>query len=252
METRFFSILVMGFLLGLRHATDADHVVAVTAMMARYKKLGRAWILGAFWGLGHTVTIFLVGAAIIVFKVHIAPRVGLALEFLVGVVLVILGVANLKGKGLGLISLPGHEHEHDPEHPEHCHEIDPVSAQGPHAHWHFHEISFTLIDRWIHGIGIFQALRAVIVGIVHGLAGSAAVALLVLSALPNPRAGIFYLVIFSLGSMMGMMTMSALFEFSVSHLVRRWIGLERFLILGTGALSLLFGIFVIYQSGLKF
>src|SRR6185503_20255232 len=94
--------------LGMRHASDADHVVAVSTIVARTKKLGAAWLLGAFWGAGHSLTILLVGAAIILFKVTIPPRVGLAMEFAVGLVLIGLGLLNLLGRRVWL----AHRHEH--------------------------------------------------------------------------------------------------------------------------------------------
>ena len=100
MLTALLSVVVLGFLLGMRHATDPDHVVAVTTIVAQQKSLGRAARTGVLWGVGHTGTIFLVGGAIILLKVQIAAipaRVGLSLEFAVAVMLVVLGFMTLAG-----------------------------------------------------------------------------------------------------------------------------------------------------------
>src|SRR5206468_925849 len=89
------SIIAIGFFLGMRHATDPDHVIAVTTIVSQQRNTGRAALIGALWGLGHTVTIFVVGAAIILFNLVIPPRVGLTMELSVGIMLILLGGWNL-------------------------------------------------------------------------------------------------------------------------------------------------------------
>ena len=91
------SIVALGFFLGMRHATDPDHVIAVTTIVSRYKKVGHAAVIGAFWGIGHTLTIFVVGSGIILFGWVIPTRIGLSMEFSVGLMLILLGVLNLTG-----------------------------------------------------------------------------------------------------------------------------------------------------------
>ena len=93
----FFGILILGFFLGMRHATDPDHVVAVMTIVTKQRGVAKAGVIGALWGVGHTFTIFLVGVAIILFKVSIPPRLGLSMEFAVGLMLILLGVLNLTG-----------------------------------------------------------------------------------------------------------------------------------------------------------
>lgn len=198
------SLLSVGFLLGMRHATDADHVVAVSAIVAREKRLGPACLLGAVWGLGHTATVFGVGAAIVLLKTAIPARVGLSLELAVGVMLVLLGAANLAGRRL----------DH--------------ASEGPSR---------------------FPFQRALAVGLVHGLAGSAAVALLVLATVPEPRQALAYLLIFGLGTLIGMLTLSALMESSMLYFVRRGAVFARALTAGTGSLSLAFGLWIVYRIG---
>jgi hypothetical protein len=98
--TALLSVLVLGFLLGMRHATDPDHVVAVTTIVSQQRSLARAARTGALWGMGHTATILLVGGAIILLKVQLSgipPRLGLSLEFAVAVMLIVLGLLTLAG-----------------------------------------------------------------------------------------------------------------------------------------------------------
>src|SRR5215467_322570 len=95
--TTLLAITALGFLLGMRHATDPDHVIAVSTIVARQKSIARAAVIGGFWGVGDTLTILMVGVAIILFNVVIPPRLGLAMELGVGLMLILLGVLNLTG-----------------------------------------------------------------------------------------------------------------------------------------------------------
>lgn len=199
------ALVALGLLLGVRHATDSDHVVAVTAIAARHQRIGPAAWVGAFWGLGHTLTISAAGGLIILLNLTVPPRVGLALEFAVGIALVAVGALNVAGKG------------------------GAASASGGEART--------------------QGLRAFVVGLVHGLAGSAAVALLVLATVGDPWAGCAYLVVFGLGTIVGMMLITLAFASPAAFLARRlrWSG--DVLRLATGALSMAFGAYVLWQVG---
>src|SRR5262249_20963115 len=150
----------LGLVLGLRHALDTDHVVAVTALTSRTRGLLAAMWLGIVWGLGHTLTLFTAGAAIILFTVVVPARVTMSLELLVGFALVLVGALNLR--------------------------------RGPRP-------ADPSLDR-----GDARTLRAFLVGLVHGLAGSAAVVLLVLAAIRDPYWACAYLVVFGLGTLLGM------------------------------------------------
>lgn len=229
------AILALGFVLGMRHASDADHVVAVSTIVARTKRLGAAWLLGAFWGAGHTLTILLVGAAMIVFKVTIPPRVGLAMEFAVGVVLVALGLANLSGARLWRTH--AHRHGHDEGGSDHSH---------VHAHW--------LGPRWLRRpfeqAGSAPLFRSLAVGLAHGLAGSAAIALVALAAIPSPLLGVVYLCVFGAGTLAGMLLLSAAMELPMVFAVRRSADAASRLVLASGALSLCFGLYVAYRIGI--
>lgn len=245
------SILAFGLLLGMRHAADPDHVVAVSTLVMRHKKLGAAWLLGAFWGLGHSITIFLVGTALILCKVNISPGVERGLEFPVGLALVALGLLNIAGYGLGSVGLKPHSHAHTHDDPEHQHLLlDHGSEVSAHAHFHVHEIKPNWLKGLMRDTGSWQILRAFTVGLIHGLAGSAAVALLVLAAIPDARTAVFYLIIFGLGTMGGMLALSGLMGLSMYYLIRWWKPAEWAITLATGLLSVLFGLHIAYHSGL--
>src|SRR3954468_11566224 len=175
--TSALSILTLGFLLGMRHATDADHVVAIAAIVSRQRMVKSAAWIGALWGAGHTLTIVAVGLPIVVFNWVVAPRVGLAMELGVGLMLILLGFRNLRSPA----------GDHSPTH-AHDHEDVPLGR----------------LDRMFGGLGIYQAARPLVVGVVHGLAGPAAIALLVLTTIREPLWAMGYLVVFGLGTVAGM------------------------------------------------
>src|SRR5204863_8366756 len=111
----FLSIIALGFFLGMRHATDADHVVAVTTIVSRERTIRSSALIGILWGLGHTITIFIVGSLIILFGVVIPPRLGLTMELSVGLMLILLGILNLSGMMNWIVRnfAGGHSHSHE-------------------------------------------------------------------------------------------------------------------------------------------
>jgi hypothetical protein len=182
--------ILLGALLGLRHATDADHVVAVTTIVARERSLMRAARVGAIWGVGHTLTLLLLGGAIVAFRLVIPPRLGLGLEFGVAIMLIALGFSNIR--------------QRDEDRPP-------------------------------------KLSRPLLVGIVHGLAGSAAVALLVLATIREPLAAAFYLLMFGLGTIIGMMIVTMLLAAPALWATGRLANMQTGVRLAAGALSVVFG-----------
>lgn len=241
------TILGIGLLLGIRHATDADHVVAVSAIVARQKKIGAASIIGALWGIGHTLTVFLVGTAIILFHIVIPPRVGLLLEFTVAITLIVLGILNLTGFLQLIVNklTPGNqEHTH-----LHFHDRD------PHLHIHDHE-DITENERTSRKIslkqlvrqyGAFQFIRPIVVGLIHGLAGSAAVALLILSTIQSPQVAILYLLIFGLGTIIGMMVITTLLGMPIIFAAKKFANAHKLVTTASGILSLAFGLYLAWE-----
>jgi high-affinity nickel permease len=250
------AILAIGFLLGMRHATDPDHVIAVSTIVSRERSIAKAAWIGILWGVGHTLTILVVGAGIILFGLVIPARVGLTMEFSVGVMLILLGVLNLTG------AMKWISEKFSPAHPrvsgEHAHLHEHGSKL--HMHWHSHGQGEqhhadslappTWAERSTAKLGLFHTVRPLLVGLVHGLAGSAAVALLVLSTIREPKWAVLYLLIFGVGTIAGMMLITAAISLPFSFAGYRFAWLNRGLIVGSGLLSLAFGLYVCYQIGL--
>lgn len=251
------SIVALGFFLGMRHATDPDHVIAVTTIIARYRKISHAALIGAFWGVGHTLTILLVGSGIILFGWVIPARIGLSMEFSVGLMLIFLGVLNLTGMLQWITdtfsSAGGSQHGAAHSHP-HSHG-DYVHAH-PHQHEpesHSHAPSQTPLgwfDRHLGQLGLYQVVRPLVVGLVHGLAGSAAVALLVLTTIRNPKWAIVYLLVFGVGTIAGMMLITGAMVLPFAYADKRFSRLNRGLRIASGLISVAFGLFLVYEIGI--
>jgi hypothetical protein len=248
-----FGFAALGFALGMRHATDPDHVIAVTAIITRERRLAAATRAGLIWGLGHSLTVLLVGSAIVVLKIQIPVRLGLALEFGVALMLILLGLpaltAFLRGisSRLGLFAGAARIQVHS-----HVHSHGGVAHVHAHAH---HEG-----DRGAHRDHLFgsscvyepaprSGLKSFGVGLVHGLAGSAAIALFVLSAIPQPLWGAVYLAVFCLGTIAGMALITTAIGAPMVLAAHRVGRLHQKLVVGSGLLSLCFGLLVAYQIG---
>ena len=231
------AIAVLGFFLGMRHATDPDHVIAVSTIVTRVRGARSAALIGAVWGVGHTLTIMIVGGGIILLGWVIPARVGLSLELAVGVMLIVLG-------GLNLTGLHAHPHQHGDYVHSHVHQHDPE------VHPHLpDQTPMGWLDRHLRGLGLYQLLRPLLVGVVHGLAGSAAVALLVLTTIRNPAWAIGYLLIFGLGTITGMMLITVLIALPMVYSARRVATFSRGLRVASGLVSLGFGLFLAYRVG---
>jgi high-affinity nickel-transport protein len=219
----FLTLLALGFFLGMRHATDTDHVVAVTTIVTRERTPRAAIGIGALWGLGHTATILLVGGSIVVFGLVIPPHVGLSMEMSVAAMLVVLGAANLTG-ALRHIDQAAHG-AHSAAHPPHLEEPPSDSRR--------------------HG----RLWRPLAVGVVHGLAGSAAVALLVLTTVRDAASALVYLAVFGAGTVLGMMLLTTAMAAPIAALGARFGSLERTMARATGLVSIAVGLFLAYQIG---
>jgi len=246
------SIVALGFFLGMRHATDPDHVIAVTTIVSRQRSVKHAALIGGLWGVGHTLTILVVGSAIVLFDLVIPARLGLTMELSVGLMLILLGVLNLSGilrwvnDSLGPRGgfAHGHFHAHGDFIHAHAHSHEPER----HGHGEV-ETPVGWLDRTFGRLGLYQAVRPLLVGIVHGLAGSAAVALLVLTTIRVPYWAVAYLLVFGIGTIAGMMLITAAIAVPFAASASRFERLNRGLSFASGMLSLGFGLFIVYQMG---
>lgn len=221
MEPAPLSAMLLGFLLGLQHATDPDHLVAVATILTRERRFTDGALIGVLWGAGHMTTLTIVGAIIIGLKLTVSPAVGGGLELLVAAMLIVLGVLRLRDALRGLETVPpGHlvaDHDHGGG--------AGVVHSHPHAHdsEHTHEHAHVHPSRWLAKLGWrggWPAGRALVVGAIHGLAGSAAVSLLVLATLRSTVSAFVYLLIFGIGTILGMTLLTAVMAFPVSMALR--------------------------------
>jgi hypothetical protein len=232
--------LFLGFVLGMRHATDPDHIVAITTIVTKQRGIGKAALIGALWGLGHTLTIFMVGTVIILFRVTIPPRLGLSMEFAVAGMLVLLGILNLTGM---LQSLQDRLTRNPSDKTAAVILSGRPTASSLAASASSNQTSSSAPRRF----ACYQLLRPLIIGIVHGLAGSAAVALLVMTTIRDPWWSIAYLLLFGHGTVAGMMLMTTVIAMPLTLASNRFSGFSRRISIASGLFSLGFGLFLTYQ-----
>lgn len=229
MNTTLFATLALGFALGVKHALDADHVVAVSTIVSQYRNPFRATLAGVFWGIGHTTTLLLVGIAVIGFKLVIPEQLALSMEFLVGIVLVILGFQTLWQ------FLPRKKHAHIHDHGDELH-----------AHVHVHAPVEGGKNAQHHAL---RQHKSLLIGMLHGLAGSAALMLLVLGTIQSAWEGVVYILIFGVGSILGMMIISTLIGLPFTLSSGRFTSINQVIKFAAGTLSMTLGIFVMVNIG---
>lgn len=210
----------LGITLGLVHALDADHVVAVSTIVSENRGLKRASVIGVFWGLGHTITLLFTGLIVLVLATSIPQTLALSFEFMVGIVLILLGLSVIR-KALGRFKHV-HPHSHDGK-----------------MHIHFHNHSKTESHSHEH--------KSLLVGMLHGLAGSATLTLLVLSSIGSILEGLAYILAFGLGSILGMLIISMLVGLPFALTSARFVRWNLRIRLMAGFLSIALGFLITYQ-----
>ena len=234
-ELGILAALGLGLLLGLRHSLDPDHVVAVSTIVSEYRNPFRSFWVGVSWGLGHTTTLLLIGIVIIALRLTIPDRLSLLLEFLVGIMLVGLGVQVIYKWRKGRL----HQHLHG-------------HIETAHKHIHSHSPSPGHAEKHHQSRGVgkpFLRKKSFLIGTVHGVAGSAALTLLVLASIDSPLAGIVYILLFGLGSVVAMGVMTTVISLPFVLSANRLPSMNRLTQLGVGTLSILFGVFLMYEIG---
>lgn len=229
MQSTLLTTLLLGFALGMEHALDADHLVAVSTLLSRNRHPLRAALVGAFWGLGHTTTLFLTSLIVIAFKLTIPTQLALSMEFLVGLLLF----------GLGAQILWKHYRKRIHTH----HHAHPSEISG---HQHFHSHAEVVEHRHTH-LGHHRSLA---LGMIHGLAGSAALTLLVLTTIQSAAEGIAYILLFGAGSILGMTLISTLIGLPFALSSRRFAAINHAFRLVAGAVSMILGIIVMLETGM--
>jgi ABC-type nickel/cobalt efflux system permease component RcnA len=233
-----FALLGLGLVFGLKHATEVDHVVAVSTIVSEHRNVFRSALVGALWGAGHTASLVVVGVIVLVFRVAIPVAVANWLEFGVALMIIGLGVLTMTRVLRRRRDVHLHRHSHDGQ---------------SHVHIHFHEqgtnhASDAPSRSSSHSHAISQlGFKPFLVGAMHGLAGSAALSLLVLTQVQSLSLGLLYLGLFGLGSTAGMMLMSGLIGLPFAFSGRRLTGLNYGLQTIAGALSIAFGVWYAYK-----
>ena len=227
------SILLIGFLLGMRHALESDHVAAVASLASRRTSLRHAVLQGAVWGLGHTLTLFVACSAVLFLDRAVPERVAESLEAVVGLMLVALGVDVLRRLWRDRIHFHLHHHGDGTVH-LHAHSHRGETRHDPLRHRHAHPEGFPL--------------RALCVGMVHGLAGSAALLLLTMESAVAPAAGLVYVALFGLGSVAGMALLSAVIAVPLQWSARSFEWLHNGLQGAVGVVIIALGALLVYDN----
>jgi high-affinity nickel-transport protein len=235
-------LLGLGFALGLKHATEADHLVAVTTVVSEHRSVWRSAAVGGLWGLGHTASLFAVGGLLIVLRVTIPESIRVALELAVALMIVLLGTRLLYLVLRSRRDVHVHAHAHDGGHTHtHLHfhdQRDAHPAAEPHATTHARH-------RGLWG------WRPFAVGVMHGLAGSAALTLVVLTEVMRGGSrllGFAYLLLFGLGSIGGMLLMSAVIGLPFALTAARFRRVDTPVRLLAGAASIVFGLYYAWRT----
>lgn len=243
-----FALLGLGLVFGLKHATEVDHVVAVSTIVSEHRNVLRSALVGGLWGAGHTASLIIVGMLVLVFRVTIPMPVANWLEFGVALMIITLGVLAVVRVLRKRPDLHLHRHEHDGQSHVHIHFHDHGSEHAPAPAPQSSEI-----DRPSHSHAISQVgFKPMLVGAMHGLAGSAALTLLVLTQIQSIWLGLLYLAVFGLGSTVGMLLMSGLIGLPFALSGKRLTSINYGLQTAAGCLSVAFGLWYAYETAFRF
>ena len=226
------TLLLLGFVIGMRHAVESDHVAAVASLATRSGSVRDTVRQGAAWGLGHTVTLFAFGSLVLILDMVIPERMAQILELVVGVMLVLLGTDVLRRLLRDRIHFHLHHHA-DGETHFHAHSHAGETQHDTRRHVHEHPDRFPV--------------RALFVGLMHGMAGSAALILLTVQTVHSPLLGLVYIALFGAGSMIGMALLSFAIAIPLRHSARGMTGLHNGLQGVVGMVTIAIGGMLVYE-----
>ncbi len=230
------SLLAVGFLLGMRHAMESDHVAAVASLATRSHSVKDIVRLGAVWGIGHTLTLLLFGSIVILMDTAVPATLATILETAVGLMLIVLGVDVLRTMLREGLHFHVHKHSDGRVH-FHAHSHAGEKTHDPYHHKHEHSRSFPL--------------RALLVGLMHGMAGSAALIVLTLQSVSSWATGLLYIILFGMGSIAGMAVLSTALAIPLRWTSGRFTWMHKGLHAAVGITTMALGIFVVYQVGIQ-
>ena len=265
-----FALLGLGLVFGLKHATEVDHVVAVSTLVSEHRNVWRSALVGGLWGAGHTASLIVVGLFVLVFRVAIPLRVATWLEFAVALMIIGLGVLAMRRvfRKRSDLHIHGHQHRHGPDGETHVHihfhkhGTEEHNAAAPPPSTSPSPSTSTLTSPStttspaatppIHSHAVSRlGLKPLLVGAMHGLAGSAALTLLVLTQIESVSLGLLYLIVFGFGSTLGMLLMSGLIGLPFAFGGRRFTKVSYGLQAVAGSLSVTFGLWYAYQLAIN-
>lgn len=233
------SMLLVGLFIGMRHALEADHVAAVASLVSRKQSLAHTLRQGSAWGVGHTITLLLFGSIVIFMDTVMPATLAKGLEAAVGVMLLLLGGDVLRRLVQDKVHFHAHRHAADHVHfHAHSHAGESLSEHSESSHDHEHPSGFPL--------------RALLVGLMHGMAGSAAVILLALETVESPLQGVIYILVFGLGSMLGMALLSVAISIPMNLSANRLIRAHNSFQFLIGVTTVGMGVFVLVENGMIF
>lgn len=230
------AVLGIGLVFGLKHATEVDHVVAVSTIVSQHKNVLHSALVGALWGAGHTASLLVIAAIVLSLRVAIPENVSGWLEFAVAVMIVCLGISALRRALRKNAEVHLHKHSHD-------------GLSHTHVHFHEEETKHAPAARLHHSHVVSRlGWKPILIGMMHGLAGSGALTLLVLTQISSPWIGFSYVATFGLGSIAGMLLMSGLIGLPFALASRELTHVHRGIQTVAAVLSICFGIWYAYVS----
>ena len=230
-----FSVMFLGFLIGMQHAMEVDHIAAVASLATRHGSVVETARQGMAWGAGHALTLFLFGGVVLLMDTMVPERFSQGLELAVGVMLVILGADVLRRMARERIHF--HSHRHGDTLHFHAHSHEPGLSHSKDPHQHEHPRRFPL--------------RALMVGIMHGMAGSAALIILALSSVTSISEGVGYIALFGLGSILGMTVLAVIISLPLKYSPRGLTWTHNALKAAVGMVTIAVGFMLIYEMGIN-